>query len=57
MNEAKLIADPMIVVSVKAGLLGVEGLGLIYVRDGDLHQFEPPVHVGPDSTTAFRQAC
>ena len=34
----------MVVVGIEADLVGVERLGAIDVRDGDLHQLEPPFH-------------
>src|SRR5574341_1212691 len=44
LHEADLVVDPVVVVGMKAGLVGVEGLGAVHVRDGDCHQFELPVH-------------
>src|SRR5918999_6321643 len=44
LDEADPAADRRVLVQVEAGLLGVEGDGAIDVRDGDLHQFQPPVH-------------
>ena len=44
LHEADLVADPVVVVGVEAGLLGVERLRAVDVRDGDRHQLELPVH-------------
>ena len=46
LHEADLVVDLVVVIGVEAGLLGVEGLRAIHVRDGNLHQFESPVHDG-----------
>src|SRR5688572_832675 len=52
LDEPDLIADPMVMVRMEADLLGVERLRPVHVRDGNLHQFEPPVHDERDCTTA-----
>src|SRR6266540_1196141 len=43
-HEAHLVADRVVVVQVKANLVNVEILGAVHVRDGDVHQFELPIH-------------
>src|SRR6266511_336102 len=44
LHEAHLVADRVVVVQVKADLVDVEILGAVHVRDGDVHQFELPIH-------------
>src|SRR5918997_7172254 len=47
LHEANLVADPVIVVGVEAGLFSVEGLRPVHVRDGYRHQFDLPIHDTP----------
>jgi hypothetical protein len=44
LHEAHRVADDVVVVGDEAGLLDVERLGAVDVRDGDRDQLELPVH-------------
>jgi MFS transporter, MHS family, shikimate and dehydroshikimate transport protein len=56
LNEANLVADPVVVVRVEAGLVGVEGLRPVHVRYGYRHQFDLPIHCTPSLHMVVQRA-
>jgi hypothetical protein len=47
LDEAELVADPVVVIRVEADLVDVERLRPIDVRHGDCDELELPVHEMP----------
>src|SRR5919198_3709401 len=46
LHEPEVIRDYLVVVGDETGLVRVEGLGPVHIRDRDLDQFELPIHLG-----------
>ncbi len=56
LDEAHLVAHPVVVVDGEPDLLGVERLRAIHVGDGNGHELEPPVHT-PSVLATARRTC
>jgi hypothetical protein len=47
LHDAEVLAGAVVDINLESGLLGVEGLGAVHIRDGDDDQLEFPIHGNP----------